>query len=259
MVTVWREIWENYQENNGPCSGCPNRDCSGYFIPHFVTENGNIGSTDPDIVFVGDAPRDTHPGSEDDKNRQVKNANDKAECRAQRQYDEKEPMLIDNIIGAFPDEFFKEYIDSPVKENNNGFTTDGRIRFTNAKKCGDIYPKDAHGVKNHTARYNCRNYLEKELEYLDPQIVVAMGGNALREVVAVLDLDIDLVLGSMKDTISGADRFTHYGENPHVVPTYHFSAIDRNYYHLYPDKDNDDVDKEDFWKEFGEKITTLLD
>lgn len=262
MTWVGKEIWENNKENNGPCADCPNRDKNGYFVPRHYSETGYFGGSNPDILFVADSPRMTHPGTNTNRRLRDSPNDDEYENKFDESYEKNSKSTIDWFFSQIPENFFENIgYDDSVVDYETGFHPDGNLRFTNSKKCGDIHPKGQNRVENHTAKYNCRNYYRKELELLDPQIVVTMGNNAFRETIAVLDMNVDDISSSMAKNIRSKEgRFAHYGENQYLIPVYHFSATNRNYWRLRADEeDKEEFQTQDYWRALSEKIRNLLD
>lgn len=83
--------------------------------------------------------------------------------------------------------------------------------YTNSKKCANT------GDKDEEARKNCKSYLSKQIDIIDPNIVVLLGEKTIR----LFEDECDLPDG---DTSLYEYALTHYQyDGRTLIPAYHWS------------------------------------
>jgi DNA polymerase len=101
----------------------------------------------------------------------------------------------------------------------------GDAYFTNAVKC---FPADGAGSNREPTaeeRANCRPYLRREIETVDPAAVVATGKHATQSVLAMAGRDLDGFLDSVLDPVALSDLSTTLV--PILHPSYQEVWVDR--------------------------------
>lgn len=221
-------VWSNWKNGEGPCEGCPNRDADGQYTPKNIDPGSTSGVADPVIVYVADCPGDGN-------NRSEKNS-ENTEPVSSTLHEEIEKhwypvmkMLEDERI---PGWFFEEVGYIPEKE--------GEAYYTNAKKCADIEGDDE---KNKNSRENCEIYLEKQLQLLDPDVIVGFGNKALDSLESIYGFN-------REDSITGEALSIVYQQEPIIIPSLHWGRIWLNLRHL-----SDEPDEDEYWR----RLIKLID
>ncbi|WP_436931226.1 uracil-DNA glycosylase family protein [Halosimplex halobium] len=260
MKNTGRKIWENWKSDNGPCEGCPNRDCGGYFSPKTIETEGYSNDTNPDVLLVADTPGDNHPSDSEigDVKRRYKDSPTNHPSELEKPYklaveNRSIDWLVGNGSGQIPANFFRTLGGSLQRNEAGEVVKLEDIHYTNAKKCADIYPKEDACVENHAARYRCRSYLNQQLSELSPDVIVALGKMAFRETIKVLDYDIRIT-GAFKNIISPeeSDVFESYGKLLPVIPSYHFRTVYRSYSQV-----GDFDSRYEYWEELAQKVRVV--
>lgn len=216
LRSLGEDIWTNWWNGCGPCNECPNRDSNGYFNPKYFDSGLISGDPDPEVVLIGNTPVDKHPNG---GKREILDFEepywDERESSLEWEIQSQKNVLswLSEEYQGFP-KFFAQLEKWPV--------WGGGVYYTNAKKCSDITLDDS---KNKQAYGKCNIYLEKQLELLDPQVIVTFGKNAFGYTMEVFDREPPE--GPLRDAINAKDDegriFASYGEQPAVIPAYHYS------------------------------------
>ena len=223
-------VWDNWKFGAGPCEECPNRDHTGCFSPYY-----GDGILDAEIAFVAETPGD---------DRDVQTG-DQHNWKLPRSFREKRgtnstPGWIKKG-NRIPEEFF-DAINGHFSKSKDG----GRgIYFTNAKKCPDIDGKDMTW-KNIKAKLHCREYLKPEMDAVNASVIVSFGEKPTDTLYELYN--IEQYIESLSDEVLQA-----YGnEEPYIIPSYHWSNLNRNLRHL------DGIDgRDEYWKSLASAINSV--
>jgi len=176
-----QHLFENWKRGEGPCNNCPNHIKKEKCFPAF-----GLGNSDAEIMIIGNSPGPRVRELEvDNKNRQI----DPERLKKQPDFDGF-PLVSfynDNIEDINTWTGFgtvrKRFI-----EDTSGLNTvlgDNRIYFTNAKKCANI-----DSGKNEKAVTKCSSYLQKEIEIVNPSVIITWGLQAAKGAAQSLNYDL---------------------------------------------------------------------
>jgi uracil-DNA glycosylase len=155
-------IWGNWRNNQDQCNGCPHYGAGGGDAPFYGV--GSV-SNDTEVIIVG-----KEPGQGDD------------------------PTDADDIVRYIQSEYpgnFRDHRSKRIEstgmyeEYSNNLTAliallrvrDIKFYFTNLKKC-----RETDDGKTQEAISACSEYLFREIEALDPSVIVTLGGEATKSV-----------------------------------------------------------------------------
>jgi uracil-DNA glycosylase len=230
-----QQIWEHWLHGHGPCDGCPIRCQNQGFDPLY-----GLFDYDADLMIVAREPGTFEKFTEDGDGRgrvyrtmpqyeaQKKNHPHLVDARG---YDHKAIYDWDNLMeGAL------RLFDTDRYSNNQTSQPTvcslENIYFTNALKCSrlavEVQDVDNPKERNREARKRCSTYLEDEIKYVDPDVIVTFGGNAWTDAIETLDM-VDEVKHRTKlnqnINSDGEFSFGAFGTNPVVIPSYHWSNL----------------------------------
>jgi hypothetical protein len=213
-----QQIFEYWLREEGPCSGCPNHYQKAKCYP-----SDGMGNPDAELMFVGRVPGSPGEIEDPDTERQV----DRDKLAQQSEFDG--PSLaafydhnIENMydwagIATVRNQLFQkdEVLDHELED----------IYFTNVKKCHDVVGDD-----NETARDECIAYLQKELEIVEPDVIVTWGPDAAIGVADLLGYDRgrlppDAMALPAGDTRPTSDFIGYRMEDPVVITMPHWSGL----------------------------------
>jgi len=229
---VLANIWSDWYNGEGPCANCPGRDGSGCHTPYF-----GAGTLPAEIAFIAETPGDSRPT-------QTQSPDDPCWDSISENHTE-ETHSVDWLFGhpQIPEKFFNRYLGDIY-----GFSDNSRvgIYFTNAKKCADIGGED-EGWKDEKARVDCRLHLRPEIEAVDPTVIVPFGTKATKALYR--GFDVDRSVGKM----AGEVLNTYQNNSRYVVPSYHWSGLQRNITNLGSVSDSDE-----YWEILADEITAVV-
>ncbi|OYR50004.1 uracil-DNA glycosylase family protein [Halorubrum sp. Eb13] len=204
------ELWSNWQQPNGtgPCADCPRHWSRRSDIPD-QSQNSNPnnygmnpwfaeGDYDPDVVVMAEEPGSHDPRPDDNRLnnrfeqtrrdiREVANEDSETIEKVRPLFD----ILYDNNIPTYWTNMTKCH---PVGSNNN---TDGQ--------------EECCGLSEEVER----SYLRDEIEELDPQIVITLGGPATENLLKLYGRDLS---DFAKTTMSGDALSGFHTRNNHTAP-----------------------------------------
>lgn len=209
-------IFENWKRGEGPCDGCPNHALKKKCFPSLGS-----GFAEAEIMIVGNSP-----GPRDRTELEINNKT--------RMIDPDELTNHPDFNG-YPLSSFYDYTIEDIKswtgigtlrkrliEDNRGLGTEidsGKIYFTNAKKCSNIKGRD-----NDEAVSNCSSFLEKEIEIVDPSILVTWGLQAATGTAKAVGYDVSRLPNQTTALPSGdkqpIDSYIGYRETPTRYPDF---------------------------------------
>lgn len=219
---------------SGPCDGCPNRLMKKTCQPQF-----GAGSPTADLMFVAHTPgaNDQYSNGPNRKvnPEKIEGAPDVEIHPLQAGYGYSVKGELSNWTNAFS-VFRNRFFD-----DNRGLAalTEGRIRgfedtyFTNAKKCSDIAGQNENQTER--ARNQCKTYLELEMEYVSPDIVVTWGKNSARSVAEILNYDVEEIERTQSMSLLTGDSGTtedlligYRDTSPRMITMPHYSGLRGN-------------------------------
>lgn len=167
-----QHLYENWKRGDGPCARCPNRLFKESCEPSFGS-----GTAEADILLVGSSPGPRARSLEQDNKSRVVNparldALEEFEGHALCTFYNRDISDIHNWQGFST--LRKRFI-----EDQRGLDSDlesGRFYFTNAKKCCNI-----EGADNGKALQKCGECLSREIELVNPDVVISWGMQAAKE------------------------------------------------------------------------------
>lgn len=119
----------------------------------------------------------------------------------------------DEYLEAKSDEPFLKFLRSVA--GHAGLSLD-EIYFTNTKKCHNIEgDSDEVEEANDIAWSKCQAYLQPELDYVDPDVIVPIGGKAVKAVRKSLGVYVTSKLKESALTVTDS--------TPKLIPSYHWS------------------------------------
>jgi len=184
------KIDQNWYEHDGRCSKCPKWHTGGFKRPFFgASYQGSEEAFDADVVFVGEEPgtrgEQAHEEWREEEQISLSKGIDRITQieRNLREYPFPSPGALNN------DELLKIVTG---EEPLSGGSSDAEFTYyiTNLEKCHQPYnnPDDEsyRGDQVYNSEYEadktatdcCFPYLNKEVEILDPQVVVTLGAPA---------------------------------------------------------------------------------
>ena len=229
---VLDKIWSDWYNGEGPCANCPGRDESGCYTPYF-----GAGTLPAEIAFVAETPGDS-------RSTQTQNPDNPcwdsvSENRAE------ETHSVDWLFGhpQIPGKFFNQYLGERY-----GFNDGSRvgIYFTNAKKCANIVGEDEEW-KDEKARIDCRSHLRPEIEAVDPTVIVPFGAKATEALYRSFGVDRSL------RKMAGEVLNTYQNNSRYIVPSYHWSGLQRNITNLENISNADE-----YWETLADEITAIV-
>lgn len=234
--TSWRKaVQQNWLEGEGPCRECPIRDKNQRDEPGFAA--GNFSA---DLMLVGSEPGDKTDSKHVSNNERLKK--DMPPGYGESGNPRTHGDYTDLVFYEWP--FFE-----PVRNNLISNKRDNKIEFeniffTNALKCSNLSPKCCVPTPKSSVRdaeTYCRDYLEDEIAIVQPSVIVAFGKKAIRSVFNKLErkpIEDDVSNSSIKTIMletESVNRFATFGNDPTVIPSYHWASVNRNYRHVVDD------------------------
>jgi hypothetical protein len=228
-------VWDNWKNGEGACHGCLNRDCDGSYTPKNIDPGWTSGDPDPTVVYLADCPGDGNDRSKKNSGN-IEQISITLEDEADKNWQPVMQELDSELC-----QFFKKTGYIPE--------TGGDAFYTNAKNCADIEnASDIEEIEdadqaNKFARINCEEYLEEQLELLDPQVVVGFGNRAMSSLADVYGFGRD---GSITDE---ALQVVYDDQRPYVVPSVHWGQLWGNLRWLPGEPDRDE-----YWDRLAETV-----
>lgn len=247
-----QRVWDNWRYGNGRCSDCPMR------TPQLRPEHAAF-STDAEVMAVAEAPGEGRGGNREVKENQLQfEPGEWESIRSQPRFTEYDRDLAEKWSVPGGEAYSWPYVHELLRKERLPLgPTD--VFFTNAIKCG----KTDFNQLDSKARSHCASYLEYEIsELVQPRVVVAFGDHAIKAVEEVLDLEI--VSGSISHTLNAAqseDTFPVFGDDPIVIPSYHWSRLGSNVSQHLEWIDTNGVDRgyeSSYWDKLAERIRSVL-
>jgi uracil-DNA glycosylase len=242
-VANWRQyVWDNWWNGNGHCEDCPIRCENQGFNPDFGAFNYNA-----DLMIVGLEPGQGGKYGEDGSGRGRTR-------RTMPSDDADSPRLIEDrdyeykILHQW--DFFGDLLRLfglyKLKENDNRTYPPDRtyvplypeeVYYTNSLKCAKLADSAAgkDGVDdpsrdNKNARKECRGYLKEEIELVDPDAIVAFGGESWKSIVSALRIEDEVADANklMQNINTGPEAsFNAFSKDPTVIPAVHWANPQR--------------------------------
>jgi uracil-DNA glycosylase len=247
VATLRQHIWEHWNHGIGQCGECPIRCEKSRFDPLY-----GLFNYDADVMFVAEEPGTFDEFSERDggKGRIYRTMPDEEVDRLgdvlphphlveERGYDYKGSNEWDNLMeGARRLTDASKYTNGATGRPTIGYSLE-EIYYTNSLKCSRLADSakdvDDPDKRNNTARGQCRPYLEAELTYVNPRVVVTFGTNAWEQTIKALGIaDQANSLSSLKTNLNNnpESAFGVFGDNPKVIPSYHWSNLGQMKQHI---------------------------
>lgn len=232
-----QQVWEHWQHGTGNCEGCPIRCENQRFDPVF-----GLFNYDADLMIVAQEPGtyDEFADEDDGRGRIYKTMPDEeANGRfnhphlvEERGYDHKGIHEWDNLMEAARRLFDQDsYSNSQTGRPTVGYSLDA-IYYTNSLKCSrladSVRDVSNPSERNKTAREQCRTYLEDEIKYVNPQAIITFGKDAWKHTVHALGIEDEVPKSKqIKANLNASDDFDFgaFGDDPAVIPAYHWSNL----------------------------------
>jgi len=225
-------IAADFSEGDGPCKYCPKRDDDCYATPVF-----GYGKYDAEVMVVSESPggtktiNKTDDDLHKDRKRRWKNYRETGVEHEKEAYTKQIQPIGDLPIdaGGLPDRLAKEFT----------------VYFTNSAKCNDIHPSETIPDKyrkllNEYGKRRCLSHLNKELKYIDPNVVIVLSNSKSKDNLNHLETMFNFF--GLADKSPSGSRVKDYVYNPEyqsnpgpfstyysekyecdVIPSYHFS------------------------------------
>lgn len=211
-----QHVYEHWLRGEGPCHGCPNRTDRRGCKPAI-----GMGNATSDLMLVGHVPG---PGNRD---LETENRGRKIDPEKLEELPEFDGHPLFAFYGNHVEEIGNWNGISTMRkrflEHDQGLGMElGDIYFTNAKKCPDILGKDSRGALS-----RCGSYLSKQIELVDPDVIVTWGREAAIGTARCLDYDTDNLPGRtmalMEGDVNPTSSFIGYREtDPYLVTMPHW-------------------------------------
>lgn len=182
-----QQIWSNRQDCAGPCERCPGCDAPYPFY--------GIGDEDADIMLVGIEPayniKEEHTG--------IGLSWDTAQTMMELDRKQSHNPLwrvmkrIGNAAGQSAEELY----------------------FTNVAKCGGSKDSRTERIEH------CTDYLEQEIQQVDPDLILVFGSDATEEIKKLAGLGSTNAMKSEHGTL-------YKTEEADIIPFYHWGYAARN-------------------------------
>jgi uracil-DNA glycosylase family 4 len=173
MSNILEDIWANWKNNESLCSKCPNNDLNNYWYPLYA-----IGNFDSPVMVIGDTPAYNIEGM---SFRDRKNAYSTYDITndfnsiVSSHLQQRQKSSTNKLIGIL--NLIADSINLNVQD----------LYFTNAKKCGNIPQAKS---QNKQATQNCaESYLEREIEYIDPELIISIGATPFQYLKQFYNID----------------------------------------------------------------------
>lgn len=206
-----KTVWQAWYEKEGPCGQCPAH--SPKWSPAYAGGDLNarvmVILSDPNNTRQSDEP---HYSNQEDRDKNWSYG-----------YSKNKEWDIIKYLNTAVNEFEGE-------DHNNA----DDIYFTNAHKCPTI-SKDPFKKIDRKSRKQCQKFLPLEIEFVDPDVVIALSNQAIKAVGSVPFIEFDGDKGAteyVQEWIVKEKRT--YGKGPAVVAGVHPS---RKRLHLHLKKD----------------------
>lgn len=231
-------IYENWLDEESPCSECPiydERGCRAPFYGHGTfNEVGEV-----DVMVIGEAPgsanQEDTPGTEREHRSCEKFIQNKRKNRIYDGFDPNSPYfeyLADGLQAEFNAVYFTNLmkcynLEEQDSKGSGSWVDTDRL----SSSCEYQYDAEkglvAKGNLNKKAKQNCSHYLEREISVLNPSVVICLGKNHIAEAYDVLGIEVP-------DIPAYLDNHDYYCTEIHsentglttsttVIPSYHFS------------------------------------
>lgn len=192
MTQSPEQIWENWKNNSGPCEGCPHHDDDLHFRPTLTPRQS------AKVMIVGEDPNSSN-------DRTAKNSKDipGLELKQRGNLDQN-----DNLEAVLSNSWpISRFVKGVI--NNCGLDT-SEVYLTNQKKCSNIgNGSDKEDEKR--ARRQCESYLQDEIEFLSPSMVILCG----KKVAQYANTEFGLSLST--EPAKNAGTFAEHGNQTYVV------------------------------------------
>ena len=179
MANCLERIWNNWKNNEMQCKSCPNNDVNNYWYPFY-----GMGDKNSDIMILGDTP------AYNLENIQFRNQKDAQQLHEPiaNSHQEAARIFLENRKQSNSNQL-KKVIEAFFKDTQ--YTIDS-VYFTNTKKCGDISDKHKTGNAINFNNLNgygyCKSYLDEEITYIKPKLIIVLGGKAWKHLRELLHL-----------------------------------------------------------------------
>lgn len=269
-----QKIWSNWRERANPCLDCPHWGNGGAKAPHYGV--GEITDETPTVAFVG---HEGGPGGNA--------ALEKIVNRDKPELSETQIKEIKEFIRKSYPELFEVYRATDLMKTgmcNGNYTDSGSphspymracydafrdntkdpysLYFTNIKKCGESYAFDETESKSRKATSQCMSYLNSELEYLAPDIIVPFGNKAAGAVFSIYEFKNNCPPGfdvehpyDAGGIVSESLKLYETENGTGIIPSIHFSEFRFNsWFPKVLEKREDlcdNMSKSDYWGELA--------
>lgn len=225
-----QEIWTDWRECQGPCSDCPHWGTGGGKAPFFGVDST---TDDTEVMIIAD-----EPGNASDPIK-TENVDKYIQTNYPEEFSDKRHTRIEETG------MYEEY-----SNNWEGLVALLRTRgiqfyYTNLKKC-----RETNDGRTTEAIQACSGHLSKEIDALDPSVIITLGGKPTKHVYdqypTVYEEYPDIPAG-IREAASPSDatRITKEALNPRqvdgmtLIPSVHFSKLVPNLQHVpwIPDDD----------------------
>lgn len=159
-MTHLETIWHNWQNNKGPCSGCPNNDYDNFWYPFY-----GMGNKNSDVMIIADTP------AYNLENAMPRNCKSLGVERAPLQW--QSHSVNSDIFLDKRKNSKKNVLNSVIKAffDQTEYSIDN-VYFTNIKKCGDISGDDKANKQSYR---HCSQYMQDEIEEINPNFIISIG------------------------------------------------------------------------------------
>ncbi|QSG13489.1 Uracil-DNA glycosylase (plasmid) [Halapricum desulfuricans] len=267
-TSLVEQIGADFTEGNGPCRYCPKRDDDCYATPFF-----GYGRYDAEVMIVGESPggtktinkTDTH--LHHDRKRRWKNYRETGVEYEKKIYTNQIQQIEDLPInaGGLPDRLAEEF----------------GVYFTNSVKCNDIHPSETipdeyRRLLNEYGKRRCLSHLDKELEYIEPSVVIVLANSQSKDNLNHLETMFDFFGladkgprdGSIKNYVHNSEYqsdqspfSTYFSDeyNCHVIPSYHFSRGYNTFpEYTYGESNRDKTSNEKYCDEMANVVRSII-
>lgn len=196
------EIEENWHNRKHNCANCPKWHSGGFKRPFFGASSQE--SLEADVVFVGEEPGTGGRQAHEDWREDERISLDEAANRVSQSTWEHRDFPVSNSA-MFTEELLKILTGEEPLNSLDSLDDEFDYYITNLEKCHERYDEpddtddydkseyvgdqvyDEKHSTNKTATDCCSSYLRTELDLLEPEIVVTLGGTACRGVLNMYD------------------------------------------------------------------------
>lgn len=260
-ITKLSDIHKNWFDGLEACSGCPRRDCDGVTTPLYA-----YGDVPADVAIVAQAPggesiKDVTGSKIGDGKRNWKNYSDSNHGGATASSREGFKKGDLDTVGNYTKDI-APIVDAFNQTYQNQFGRICRAYYTQHTKCNDIHA-DGVDPKNDNGQDNCASYLIPELNLVNPDIILIMGGKpsghlqrALNDIGVQADLPskvTDTVFADGKEATK-VRTYNSYFLNGIILPSFHYGFKGMGAMKQYTSIDSD----QKYWKSLAEGAVSQL-